>query len=254
MKKIFGALAATVALCLAGQSGAADLGAKGPVYTKAPPAAAVFSWNGFYAGAHVGGAWSDTTWCRDGSYVDGCAAKVSGENFASVSPNGALGGLQLGYNWQQGQFVLGIEGDFSFADLKGNSAFRTFNSNYAAHTSIDDIATVAARFGIAVDRALFYAKVGAAWASNDHWIVNVTDGITYAKTDSTRSGWMVGAGLEYALLNNWSAKIEYNYLNFGSHDYTVAGAGGGGYPSTVTIDQNIHVVKAGLNYRFGGPY
>src|SRR5262249_60696366 len=117
-----------------------------------------------------------------------------------------VGGGQVGFNYQVRPWVFGVEADFSGAsgDLNWTS-------------------TLAARFGWAVDRWLVYGKVGGAWVNSDL----VTHGIV---TDRTSSGLLLGVGAEYALLNNWTAKIEYNRMN---------------------VDHDVDVVKFGLNYRFG---
>jgi len=245
MRKLLLAAACAVALC--NSAVAADR----PVPYKAAPMAPapVFSWTGFYFGAHIGYGWSDTTWCREG-LVNGCADRDPGENFARVDPKGILGGVQAGYNVQAGQFVYGIEGDFSGAGLKGDAVFRNFNTVTTAHTDKDWLADIAGRLGIAFDRGLLYAKGGVAWVGDEHFITSAFG--PFSKTHATPTGWLIGAGYEYAFANGWSWKIEYNFLDFGKHDYTIAGAGAAGGSSTVTIDQNIHVVKIGLNYRFGG--
>lgn len=250
MKKLLASLVAVGALALAAPVHAADMPMKAPM--AAPVMAVPFSWSGFYLGAHVGGGWADESWCRDGSGVDGCAVRVPGANYANVDPSGFLGGLQAGFNWQTGQFVFGVEGQISGADINGSDNFRTFNSTYVAHTDINAIATLAARFGIAFDRTLLYAKGGGAWTDEDHWIVNTTAGTTFGKTNVNRTGWVAGAGVEQALGDAWSAKLEYNYMDLGSGDVTIAGAGGQGATSVVTIDRTIQTVTFGINYRFGG--
>lgn len=252
MRKQLASLVALGVIGFAAPSLAADLPAKAPVYAKAPVMAAVYNWTGFYIGAHVGYGWSDKTWCRDGGFVNGCANRVPGENFAVVNPRGFLGGLQAGYNWQTGNFVLGAEGQLSFSNLTGSADFRTFNSTWVANTDVKMMGTVAGRVGFAFDRTLIYGKVGLAWVSEDHWITHPIAATTYAKTSVTRTGWMLGAGVEQAIAGNWSAKVEYNYMNFGNSTVSIDGAASGA-PGPVTISQNIHLVKVGVNYRFGGP-
>jgi outer membrane immunogenic protein len=181
---------------------------------------------------------------------NGCTERTPGENFAAVDPDGFLGGLQAGYNVQAGQFVYGIEGDVSWADLKGDAVFRNFNTIHTANTKKDFLATLTGRLGVAFDRGLLYGKAGVAWVHDDHWIT--IPGTTFSKTGVTRTGWTVGAGYEYAFAAGWSAKIEYNFMDFGKHTSSITGVVGAGGTDPVTIDQNIHVVKIGLNYRFGG--
>ena len=116
---------------------------------------------------------------------------------------------------------------------------------------------MAPRLGLTWDRALLYAKGGAAWVNNDYSLSIASSGLTTYTADATRWGWMVGLGIEYALAQNWSAKVEYNYLDFGTERilYTSSGAIPGALPFEEDIRQRIQVVKVGLNYKFdwGGP-
>jgi len=116
------------------------------------------------------------------------------------------------------------------------------------------IATLAARFGFAADRALFYGKVGGGWVGNNGFtLTDLTTGQVFTgETSRTLSGWMVGAGLEYAFTDNWSAKFEYDYIGLGGRSFTLPGiiipalAG-----DTITSDHNVQLIKLGINYRFG---
>jgi outer membrane immunogenic protein len=241
MKNLFFGSAALLALAAAGPVGAADMPAKAPVY-KAPPSIVAYNWTGFYVGAHVGGGWSTKDWFG----IIGGAPEV-----ASPDPSGWLGGLQAGFNWQTGRFVLGVEGQISGADLRGSDELINGGvaTGYFAHTDVNMVATLAARFGVAFDHTLFYVKGGAAWVNEDHWITQGNDPYL-AKTGVTRTGWMVGAGIEQALWSNWSAKVEYNYMNFGSYRISLYFPDGS-FDSDRDLDQKIHVVKFGINYRFG---
>ncbi len=204
-----------------------------PVY-KAPPAGVVqapmYDWTGFYIGGHVGYGWADKTW-------------QDGFGLASVShqADGILGGFQGGANYQIGQFVLGVEGDWSWSGIKGGTSAlaSTFNTN------VDWTATLTGRVGLAFDRLLVYGKGGAAWA-HDRFSTNF---YTFPGTEvtDTRLGWTVGVGVEYAFAPQWTTKLEYNYMDFGRQNVSFS-------PGTSTsIDQQIHAVKFGINYKFGFP-
>jgi outer membrane immunogenic protein len=190
-----------------GLAEAADA-ARPPGYRGAP-AVPYYDWNGFYAGAHVGAA------------------------FADNSDVGFLGGGQAGYNYQVGRYVFGIEGE-----LAGTSEGGSVNvMGSRVEWSVDWVATLAARFGWLVDpQWLVYGKFGAAWshASAEQTFM----GMQVWSLDKTSSGWVLGFGTEYALRDNWTAKFEYNMIDFGND-----------FPSVV--DDKTHVFKAGLNYRFG---
>lgn len=211
---------------------AADLAR--PVY-KAPSQftpVPVFTWTGLYIGGHVGYGWS----------------KMSGNGAfgpADANLKGFLGGGQIGYNYQLGQFVLGAEAEYSWADVKYDEPL------FAGTISVknDYFITAAARLGYAFDRFLAYGKVGGAW-TRDKWDGN--DGIGGTATGTfNRNGWLLGVGAEYALWNNWSAKLEYDYLMFGSISPTLATTGGLTTTGTATdVKLNTQIIKAGLNYRF----
>jgi outer membrane immunogenic protein len=205
---------------------AADLRAR-PAY-KAEQVSVVpyHSWTGFYIGAHLGGAWAKKDWSENpigsiGSHV----------------ADGFIGGFQVGYNWQTGPWVFGIEGQFSWGDLTGSHVF----SGDTFQTKVDALGSVAGRIGYAWDRMMVYGKGGWAYA-HDKYTSTAAGGVALS---DTRSGWMVGLGLEYAFAPNWSVKVEYNYLDFGSESITAAGVTG-------EIDQYVNLVKVGINYRFGG--
>jgi outer membrane immunogenic protein len=203
-----------------------------PAY-KAPPflsPAPAFSWTGFYIGPHVGYGWS----------------RFGADGAGDVSARGILGGAQAGYNYQIGQFVLGIEGEYSWADVKHEDPL--FGGTLTLKN--DYFATAAARLGYAFDRSLVYAKVGAAW-TRDKWDGDDGAGGTVTAT-SNRSGWLLGAGLEYAVWDNFSVKIEYDYMKFGSVTPSFTTTGGLGVTGSGDVKLDTQIVKLGVNYRFGG--
>ena len=226
----------TLALSLAGATmfGGAALAAdiSRPVY-KAPPAGALpvaYDWTGFYVGGHVGYGWADKSWSDPFS-------------FGTVSHNadGFLGGGQAGFNYQVGQFVFGVEGDMSGSGIKGGANVLGANFN----TNVDWTATLTGRAGIAFDRWLVYGKGGVAWA-HDRYSTNFYTFPATAELSDTRIGWTAGAGIEYAFAPQWSAKLEYNFMDFGTKSVSFA-------PGTATdIEQQIHALKLGVNYKFGG--
>jgi outer membrane immunogenic protein len=213
-----------------GIASAADI--QRPVY-QAPPAGVMpvaYDWTGFYVGGHVGYGWADKSW-QDSFGLFGISHQAKG----------FLGGGQAGFNYQIGQFVVGVEGDMSWSGMSGstNALASTFN------TDVDWTATLTGRLGMAFDRWLVYGKGGAAWA-RDRYSTNF---YTFPGTEvaDTRLGWTVGAGVEYAFAPQWTAKLEYNYMDFGTRSVSFA-------PGFSTdIDQQVHAVKFGVNYKFGSP-
>jgi outer membrane immunogenic protein len=208
----------------------------------APIAAPVWTWNGFYIGAHVGGAWGTVE------------SEFSDFPFpiASSTINGFLGGGQIGYNIQNGIFVFGIEADASWTNLKGTTPCLFV---LTCKREADVLGTITGRLGLTADRALIYVKGGAAWAHIEHDVSIF--GTALVSDDKFVWGWTVGTGVEYAITGNWSAKIEYNYMDFGSNTLNFAipvGIPGGPGAGTIDVDATtrIHAVKFGVNYRFGG--
>jgi outer membrane immunogenic protein len=214
---------------------ATDLSTKPPrTATPTRPAAytpQAINWTGLYIGAHLGGAWSNANWTNP----------VSGLS-DSLRNRGVFGGAQMGVNYQFDSIVLGVEGDLSGMSLKPSD---TDASGFIHSTRTDWTSTVTGRLGYAIGRALFFAKGGVAFANERDTVTSPLGGSSSTGT-MTEVGWTAGGGLEYALDLNWSAKIEYDYLGFGSQ--SIAATTPGGAPGSV--DLNIQRVTAGVNYRF----
>ena len=227
---------ATIAALWTAPTVAADL--RMPVKAPVPaPVIPAFTWSGCYIGAHVGGGWGSKRWTNP----------VNGEQWSDFDTDGWLAGGQIGCDIQTGQFVFGIEGTGSWADIDGSGPY-IFDNTIYTHSKLDWLATATGRIGFAVDRVLFYAKGGGAWAGEKHhW--NGT--FVTNEASETRFGWLVGGGIEYAFSGNWSGKVEYNYIGFGSDNVTHNEIGFNN-PFDTRIKQNLSVIKVGLNYRFGG--
>lgn len=230
-------LISVIAMLSTGMAVAADL----PVKSRPLPAPVpVINWTGFYVGAHLGGGWGYSDW-----YDPPPAPFLE----AGLRPGGFLGGVQGGVNFQVQQVVLGVEGDFSWARINGDQSGCYVDPLQSCSTKIHDIATLAARLGLVWGNALVYAKGGAAWTRLDYEnpCPNCLSPLYTAR--STRSGWMAGAGVEYAIARSWSVKLEYNYLDFGTERVLFSGAVPGDVFAQDQRDQ-VHLVKAGVNYRF----
>jgi outer membrane immunogenic protein len=227
---------------------AADMPAKAPAYRAPPPVA--YSWTGIYFGGHLGAGWTTAEWrTLDFAGLFGAFRMGSG------SASGFLGGAQIGVNYQVDVMVFGLEADASWADLSGETC-STLTGLVQCNSKADRFGTVAGRLGIAVDRALVYFKGGAAWVHDTHDLTVFNGGATEATVSSNKWGWTAGAGVEYALTRNWSAKLEYDFMDFGTSRF-VFDTPIVGNTSIVTADikQRIQVVKFGWNYKFdwGGP-
>jgi outer membrane immunogenic protein len=200
-----------------------------------PYAPQVYNWSGVYFGGHIGGGYSSSSW----------SDPITGTGNDNFSDLGFLGGAQAGANIQFNQIVLGIEGDFSYTDLKAGGSDSIGDT---LNTNVQWTSTITGRIGAAFDRLLVYGKGGLALAEDQSSLTDL--GGNNVSTSFMRTGWTAGAGLEYAIDNNWSAKIEYDYLGFGSKtlDFTTPLLG----TVTPTANLNVQEVKAGINFRFGG--
>jgi len=233
-------LLATTALAVAAVSIspalAADLRRPAPVTKAPPPVVAVFNWTGCYLGGHAGGAWGDKSW----TFVP------SGLDAGSHDVDGWFGGGQVGCDFQFGNWVIGAEGSYSWANINGSHAGNAIDPpNFVSHSEIDSIGTAAGRLGFASNNWLFYGKGGGAWVRDRFFVTRDGGPSLCCDERRTRSGWLVGGGVEYAFAPNWSAKVEYNFIDLGNKT-----AFAGTVPTD--ISQEIHTVKFGLNFRFGG--
>lgn len=238
LKKTLVALAAVIGGTLA--VNAADLR---PVY-KAPPAPApvAYNWSGFYIGGNVGFGWAESKASRFA--VNGMVVPPTPPIDPTFDRDGWFGGGQIGWNWQAAgsPWVWGIEADLQGADISGSATV----GGITGTADIDMFATVRGRLGYAWDRVMVYGTGGAAWARNELTLSGF--GVSMSE-DRTHTGWVVGGGVEWALLDNWTAKIEYQFLSFDSERFFRQLPAGG-----IDFDTDIHTVRIGLNYRFGGGY
>jgi len=184
---------------------------------------------------------------------------IFGNTFGRTSDARFIGGGQLGYNWQAGNFVLGVEGDIDGIarnNDNGSAAvvIRGAGPFVVTSNSASWVATLAARFGWAVDHWLFYGKAGGGWVGNNNGftVVNTTTGAGFASGGgSSTGGWLLGGGVEWAINNNWSLKGEYNYIGLSNKNFAVPVVVGGGVVDTFTSSsRNFQMVKFGFNYAF----
>jgi len=228
MKNLLAAGVSALALLSVAPALAADLPAR--MATKAPAYVQVYNWTGFYVGIHGGYGWGDLD------------AGVLG----STDQSGFFGGAQIGYNWQApgSNWVFGLELDSAFADIEEITSVTIGAVTGTASSSVAYIGSFRGRVGYAWDRTLLYVTGGLGWANNE-----ITTSVTFpgfaatVSESNTHFGYVLGAGIEYAVSGPWSVKGEYLYYGLGNESY-----------SGIDADLNIHTVKLGLNYRFGAPY
>jgi outer membrane immunogenic protein len=242
---------------------AADLAAR--PYTKALPAvAAVFDWSGFYIGANGGGAWSRNCWSANPFTINlGFIPPftVSGPEGCHTASGGTAGG-QVGYRWQRAAWVFGVEAQGNWADLTGSntSQLATF-TGFANSSKIDALGLFTGQVGYSWNSFLLYVKGGAAVANDKYEgfltapIGPVPAGFISDHSSETRWGGAMGVGGEYAFTRNWSVALEYDHLFMGGRDVglTYDPAFIAQLNHNEHISQDIDMVTARINYRFGGP-
>jgi len=226
---------------------AADLSV--PAAAPAPAAyyrPALYDWTGIYLGGNVGAAFMRD----DATQVNAASSPTVIIGDVPVNPVGALGGGQIGFNYEFAPWVVGVEGMWSGAvSMSSTTMVSTAPGSTAINLSMQDnlfwLASATGRIGYAHDDLLFYAKGGGAW-----------EGVKYLQTvgaggaagiqqsfNDTRSGYTVGAGIEYGLTENFSAKVEYDFYDFGSKTYNFV-------QTPLSISSQVHQVLVGINYRF----
>lgn len=195
-----------------------------PAY-KAPFAAPVYNWTGPYVGLTVGYGWGDSRH-RD---------PLTGDSSGTFNVDGWLAGATFGYNWQSGNAVFGLETDISWTNKDGGNSGGTFGT--PVRTELDWLGTIRGRAGFTADASLFYVTAGAAYADVNASATGIASGSDW------RWGWTAGAGVETMLGQNWTAKLEYLYVDLG--DKTV-------YTNVnpIKADLTSHIVRVGLNYKY----
>ena len=208
MKKFLLGTVGLVALGVASPALAADLAAR--PYTKAPPVMVdpMYNWSGFYIG--VNGGWGSSR----NRYEWTGPLGVTALGYSADATGGTVGG-QIGYNWQAGSWVFGLEAQGNWADL--HKSYYGPVGTWSVGSKVDALGLFTGRVGYAANNALFYVKGGAAVAKNDAWAA--WNGVNFATASDTRWGGTVGVGLEYGFTPNWSFGVEYMHAWLGNNDY-----------------------------------
>jgi opacity protein-like surface antigen len=207
-------------------------------YTKAPATApTVYYWAGPYVGANFGGALSS------GEHV------LTPIGWGSTNPSGVLGGLQFGYNYLAApSWLIGIEGELGWSSAQGKANFVDPTASLSITSDQNWYDTVTGKVGYVMGPLMLYSKAGAAWMNADYKM-QVNSGLSGSTlTNTTRPGWIAGAGFEYMLGSHWSAKLEYDHLDFGSKTLAFVNPFG----NSVTVESAVNQVKAGVNYHLEG--
>jgi outer membrane immunogenic protein len=206
-----------------------------------------FDWTGPYIGAHVGWGWIDLEGKFDSDNGDNQDFQDDGGGDFDLDDNNILGGLQIGYNVQLDQFVLGIEGDVSFTDLNddqhnGDGEKVSFDTN--------TIISLRARAGLAIENVLLYATAGGAWTDTNYEAEDDPDDTnTSGDVDLDDIGLVVGGGAEFAFDENWSVRAEGLYYWFDEEEDTSDLTGDSDGDDFIRLN-DIFVIRAGINFRF----
>jgi len=209
MKRFISAsVAALATVTIMGAANAADILRRDVMPMNPPPYYAPYNWTGFYIGINGGGGWGTADW-----------------TFNGFDTSGGLAGGTLGYNWQMGQGVFGLEGDFDWSNIGGSTGCASTSCEVRNHW----LSTVRGRWGYAFDRFMPYVTGGVAFGEV------ATSVVGFTSTATTKTGWTVGAGVEGSISGPWTAKVEYLYVDLGGSSNS---------------DFRAHVGRVGLNYRF----
>jgi outer membrane immunogenic protein len=205
---------------------AADMPQRPLPMPRAPVFVPFFSWNGFYMGINAGYGFGDSRWTNT----------VTGVTTGDFNVDGFMIGGTAGYNMQFGSAVFGIEGDIAWSDVKGSVLTAC---GLACETKNSWFGTIRGRLGYALDRFLPYVTAGGAFGD----VQMSGSGIT-AYTEN-KFGWTVGAGIEYAFMINWTAKLEYLYADLGTVQCPATNC-----IAPIDATFKLNIVRAGLNYKF----
>jgi outer membrane immunogenic protein len=253
LNRILVACAAATAGALSASAYAADLPMKAM-----PAPEQIWTWTGFYIGAHAGAGWGTAESTLTSISAPGFPAVPVNLPFAQNSRSGFLGGGQVGYNYQSGWAVFGIQGDIAGMDVKGTTPCLEVIS---CTSKSDWLATVTGRFGgVVADRTLLYIKGGGAWMHTDQTATvsaalgglgGLGVGGTGALSASTTSpGWLLGMGAEYAFARNWTGFLEYDYMEFQTTNLAFPVALAPGASINASVVNKLSIAKVGVNYRF----
>jgi outer membrane immunogenic protein len=261
--------AALFALCATAAS-AADLAP----YTKAPVAAPIYSWTGFYVGLNAGGAWNEsnatttTVFSPVGYFAATSVPAIATAGNQNINRSGFTGGLTTGYNWQASNWLVGLEADFNYFGIRGSTSATALYpccapTGFTVNSSVssDWLITLRGRAGVLVTPSLLLYGTGGLAVANVKSNFLFTDTFATANEsasiNTTRYGWTAGVGGEYALLNGWSFKAEYLYVDLGRASTTSANLTAFvpaiAFPAnlyTHSVDLRSNIGRVGFNYKF----
>lgn len=221
---VLASVAALAVVTTVGAAHAADIQRRQAMPAKAPVYVQAYNWSGLYLGINGGGGWGTTNW-----------SATTGSNSSRVS-GGVIGGT-LGYNHQVGQAVFGLEGDIDWSNIRGTTTGAPCTTSCETRNSW--MATTRGRIGYAFDRFMPFVTGGAAFGDIKASPAGLPGNTT------TKAGWTLGGGGEFAVAGPWTAKVEYLYVDLGK-----ANCPAGSCAVSTDVSLRTSLVRAGLNYRF----
>jgi outer membrane immunogenic protein len=235
---------------------------------KDAPYVAPFSWTGMYVGLNAGYGWGKNSASLAPSgdpasqafWNPAFAAGAAPSGF-SIDQDGFIGGGQIGYNWQSGTLVYGVEADIQGGSVDGSDAIATnvapfVPGAFSSSQKLEWLGTIRGRLGLAADKLLVYVTGGFAYGSINHGLnfaFAASNDFHSIGTSNTETGWTLGGGAEWAFANNWTLKAEYLYVDLGDTTLTSTPAGrAANLATTLTerFENQYHIVRAGINYKF----
>jgi outer membrane immunogenic protein len=241
MKRLF--ITAMLSIAAAGTALAADLPQPAPVQAPAvyvPTVAPVYNWGGIYVGINGGWGWGNTSWSVPATVVFPALS-------SSLNDNGGVVGGTVGANFQTGEFVFGVEGDWDYSGINTGTTSTVCAFSGSCQTGNNWIATLRGRVGYAADRVLFFGTAGGAFA-------DMQTTLNGAQSTKTQAGWTAGAGVEWAFADNWTAKAEYLYVDLGNVNATCSTgfctSNNGGNPVPINVSLTENLFRVGVNFKF----
>jgi outer membrane immunogenic protein len=233
---------------------AADMATKAPPPAAAQPAP---TWTGWYTGVNGGWGWLDKKQnivITTSPALGGYPATTTG-----TDPKGGFGGVTVGYNWQRGNVVFGLEADIDASSIRNSFSGRVINAFgdtlTTAEKDLNYVSTIRGRLGFAFNNVLVYGTGGFAFGGVKNNLVDTLfvppGGTVTMQRDTTERGYVVGGGIEYLIAPRWSLKAEYQYIDLGSYTLSSPEVPPSGFIfSTNKIVNEFHTVRAGLNWHF----
>jgi len=230
---------------------AADIGV--PLSSPLPPLPAIFTWTSCYGGGHAGGGWGQ----KDLTDTTGFLAPTTGFSSANLDITGYLIGGQIGCDYQfASNWLIGIEGTVSGGKITGttNIALPAFPGDSATFKETTDfLMSVTGRVGYAWDRWMLFGKGGVAWAGDKYSAFDAFSTYDFEGLEN-RMGWTAGWGVEWAVWQDWSVRLEYDYYGFGQRNVLFIDNSISGLAGPENIKQSIQVISLGVNFHvFAGP-